>query len=108
MVTKEGIFAIMAMHIREGIMGFYAYKLSEATRDKLLGKNGEQTIVPAKYAEVVADHITYKLAKEGEPMPAVKKAEVIGVADDGNGLQALVTRINGSLERPDGKIFHVT
>ncbi len=83
-------------------MGIYAYKLDEATREGLLAA------IPPAYGKVYADHITYQLAKPGESMPELDKAEIIGIADDGKGLQAAIVRINGSLERPDGKIYHVT
>lgn len=83
-------------------MGMYSYKLDDATREGLL------TDIPAKYPSIAADHITYKLGKEGESMPELNNAEIIGVADDGHGLQTAIVRINGSVERPDGKIFHIT
>jgi hypothetical protein len=82
-------------------MGFYAYQLDEATREGLL------TDIPPKYATTFANHITYKTGKEGESMPELDKAEIIGVADDGKGLQTAIVRINGSVERPDGKIYNI-
>lgn len=83
-------------------MGFYAYKLDADTREGLLAT------IPAKYPQIIADHITFKTGKEGESIPELKTAEIIGVADDGNGLQAAVVRINGSVERPDERILHIT
>jgi hypothetical protein len=32
----------------------------------------------------------------------------VGEADDGAGVQALVVRIGGTTERPDGAIYHIT
>jgi len=34
--------------------------------------------------------------------------KVVGYVDDGEGLEALVVSVNGSTERPDGKIYHIT
>lgn len=82
-------------------MGFYAYKLDDATREGLLSD------IPPQYPATFADHIGYKTGKEGESMPELDKAEIIGVADNGKGLQAAIVRINGSVERPDGKIYNI-
>jgi hypothetical protein len=34
--------------------------------------------------------------------------EVVGVADDQRGVQALVVRIGGTTDRPDGSTYHIT
>src|SRR5919107_332704 len=36
------------------------------------------------------------------------KGVVVGVADDGAGVQALVVEIGGTTRRPDGSTYHVT
>lgn len=82
-------------------MGFYAYKLDEATREGLLA-----TIAPS-YSHVEADHILYKTGDVGESMPELHKAEILGAIDDGKGLQVAIVRINGEIERPDGKFYHI-
>ncbi len=64
---------------------------------------------PPKYREVVADHVTLatKLpARAG--LPSEEHAEVIGRADDGKGVEALVVRIGGTSDRPDGSTYHIT
>ena len=33
---------------------------------------------------------------------------MVGVADDGAGVQALVVEIGGTTRRPDGSIYHIT
>ena len=74
--------------------------LPEADRAALL----EQ--VPPAYSRVVAHHVTF--APEDQPTPEAEGGEVVGVADDGAGVQALVVRINGTTDRPDGSVYHVT
>lgn len=82
-------------------MGSYAYKLDEATREGLLA-----TIAPA-YSEVHVDYILYKTGPEGESMPHPDMMEIIGISDNGKGLQVAIVRINGTVERPDGKLYHI-
>lgn len=82
-------------------MGYYAYKLDEATREGLLA-----TFAPA-YPNVEVDHILYKYGADGESMPHPERMEIIGMHDNGNGLQAALVRINGSVERPDGNLYHI-
>lgn len=41
-------------------------------------------------------------------LPPNAEAAVIGLANDGVGLEALVVAIDGSCDRPDGSVFHVT
>ena len=45
----------------------------------------------------------------GAPLPEpAEKVEVVGIADDGNGLEALIVKVNDSATRKDGKVWHVT
>lgn len=62
------------------------------------------------YPRTVGDHVTYKagVVEDAPPPPAPETAEVVGVADDGQGVQALVLRLNGSTERWDGGVWHIT
>ncbi|HYE42427.1 MAG TPA: hypothetical protein VEA15_03455 [Caulobacteraceae bacterium] len=61
------------------------------------------------YERTVADHVTLKAGVvEDAPPPPPVEAEVVGVADDGKGVQALVVRIDGSTERPGGGVWHIT
>ena len=82
---------------------YSAYQLDSKQRESLLKQ------FPPRYPRVVADHITVLFggADVALPKPA-QKAEVIGMADDGNGLQALIVRVNGNLVRQDGSIYHIT
>ena len=79
------------------------WKLTETSRAQLLGD------FPPRYAEVVADHVTLQSGvDERAPLPADAPGEVIGKADDGEGVEALVVRIAGTSERPDGGTYHIT
>ena len=60
------------------------------------------------YERVVAHHVTLKFGDETAQAPGEVAAEIVGEADDGVGVQALVVAIDGSTARPDGGTFHVT
>jgi hypothetical protein len=65
---------------------------------------------PPRYPEVVADHVTLKLAggRNGPVPEQVAGAEIVGRADDGKGVDAMVVRIDGTTDRPDGSTWHIT
>ena len=63
---------------------------------------------PPAYPEVVAHHVTQKFGDVAAAPPSETAGEVVGVADDGQGVQALVVRIAGSTRRPDGSTYHIT
>lgn len=63
--------------------------------------------LPPRYALVVAHHVTLKLG-DGAPPEAVEHCEIVGEADDGSGVQAMVVRLGGTISRPDGGTYHVT
>jgi len=78
--------------------------LPEADRARLLEH------VPPRYDRVVAHHVTLRprvAAAEGA-MPDETAGTVVGVSDDGRGVQALVVRIAGTTQRPDGGTYHIT
>ena len=82
---------------------FYTGWLVDAdARDALLAR------FPPRYAVVVAHHVTLKFGDEAAPPPTETIAEIVGEADDGAGVQALVVTIGGSPARPDGGVFHIT
>ena len=64
--------------------------------------------IPPRYAETVADHVTHGRVDEAPPMPRVERAAVIGRADDGAGVEALVVELAGGSDRWDGSTYHVT
>jgi hypothetical protein len=77
--------------------------LDERDRKVLLAIDG-----PA-YAKTIAHHVTLKVgAQPSEKAPVAADPEVVGIADDGIGVQALVVRLGGTTERPDGGTYHIT
>lgn len=84
-------------------ISFYTgWLLDEAQRRALLAH-----FAPA-YPIVVAHHVTLKFGDRDAVAPGEVTAEVVGLADDGAGVQALVVAIEGSTARPDGGTFHIT
>jgi len=79
------------------------WRLDRAHRAALL----EQ--LPSRYPTSVADHVTLQaVAAEDAPLPPAVVCEIIGEADDGAGVQAMVVSIDGFTGRPDGSTFHIT
>ena len=60
------------------------------------------------YPDAIADHVTLKAHAEGEPLPDPVEGAIVGHADDGDGLEAMVVTIDGKTGRPDGSVFHIT
>jgi hypothetical protein len=82
---------------------FYTgWLLDPADREDLLAR------FPPSYAVVVAHHVTQKFGDRAAVPPSETVGEVVGMADDGAGVQALVVRIGGTTERPDGSTYHIT
>ena len=84
-------------------MAYTGWLIGEEERGNLMA------YYPPRYPDVIAHHITkeFPTPKDAAP-PEETEAVVIGVADDGKGIQALVCQINGSEERPDGGVYHIT
>lgn len=53
------------------------------------------------WADVIADHVTLEadVGEESDP-PAKVNGQIVGQADDGRGVQALVVATDGSTRRP--------
>ena len=82
---------------------FYTgWLLDPAQREAMLAR------FPPRYARVVAHHVTLKFGDREAQAPGAVAAEIVGEADDGVGVQALVVRIDGGETRPDGGTFHIT
>ena len=64
---------------------------------------------PPRYPQPVADHVTLstKVAADSG-LPGDNLGEIVGRADDGRGVEALVVRIGGTTDRPDGSTYHIT
>jgi uncharacterized protein YjbJ (UPF0337 family) len=79
------------------------WKLDPSERFVLLGR------FAPRYARAVADHVTLATNMSPDtPLPAPCSATIVGEADDGSGVQALVVAIDGKTDRPGGGTFHVT
>jgi hypothetical protein len=79
------------------------WKLDRAQRTQLLEAR------PATYANVVADHVTLAArAAPDAPLPEETAGEILGRADDGEGVEAMVVAISGTTDRPGGGTYHVT
>lgn|SRR5690606_22434467 len=79
------------------------WKLDQCERAELLKQ------FPPTWPDVIADHVTYEPGSPEEPSPVHDTtARIVGHADDGDGVQALVVSINGRVDRPDGSTWHIT
>jgi len=79
------------------------WQLPGTERDRLL-----ESLEPA-YAQIVADHVTLRYGTdEKTQLPAARSGEIVGEVDDGQGVQALIVRINGTTDRGDGSQYHIT
>jgi hypothetical protein len=78
------------------------WQLDPEGRERLLAH------FPPAYPETVADHVTWGRKSKAPPMPPAGKAVVIGRADDGLGVEALVVEVGGTSGRWDGGTFHIT
>lgn len=79
------------------------WRVETGERDQLLHQFAPH------YERVVADHVTLKFGTDDStPSPDPKQGEIVGEADDGEGVQALVVRIDGTTERGDGSHYHIT
>lgn len=82
---------------------YIGWALPEAERERLLH------LFPAAYPDVIAHHITLVHGVPLDaPIPTVTAGKIVGVADDGERVQALVVAIVGQTQRPDGKTYHIT
>ncbi len=64
---------------------------------------------PPRYERVVADHVTLRArVPEETPPPPPATGRIVGQADDGEGVQALVVEVDGETARPDGGTYHIT
>lgn len=59
------------------------------------------------YPDVVAHHVTLAAGSD-RPLPEPAVGEIVGRADDGRGVEALVVSIGGTTDRPGGGTYHIT
>ncbi|ALJ37757.1 hypothetical protein D9623_19205 [Azospirillum brasilense] len=83
--------------------GYVGWALPEAERARLLA------LFPARYGRTVAHHVTLAHGVGARhPLPTEREGTVLGLADDGESVQALVVAIAGTTDRPGGGTYHVT
>ena len=83
--------------------GVIGWKLDRDQRRELLQQ------FPPRYGEIVADHVTLQVrAARDSPLPCETRGEIVGRADDGSGVEAMVVAIAGTAGRPDGSTYHIT
>lgn len=79
------------------------WKVDRAQRKDLLRQ------FPPRYRNVDADHVTLRTrAAEDALLPEETLGEIVGRADDGRGVEAMVVAIAGTTDRPDGSVYHIT
>ena len=79
------------------------WKLDRTERDALLAR------FPPRWPDVDAAHVTLAARVPPDtPIPADTRGEIVGHVNDGLGLEAMVVRLGGTTDRPDGSIFHIT
>lgn len=79
------------------------WKLNGSDRESLLGR------FPPRYGRTIADHVTLRSGTDGgTALPRARSGKIVGEADDGMGVQALVVRIGETTARGDGNHFHIT
>lgn len=84
-------------------MSVTGWKLDTQERQALLDR------FPPAWPDVIADHVTLDAhAGSRTPLPEAREAIVVGIVDDGEGLQALVVSIEDTTDRPDGSTYHIT
>jgi hypothetical protein len=77
------------------------WRIDRGEREALLRR------FPPRYETVVADHVTYGHVPPIQ-LPAHDRVELIGRADDGAGVEAMVVALGGSRARPTGGTYHIT
>jgi len=83
-------------------MSVIGWKLDRLEREDLLRR------FPPRYPEPVADHVTLETTAQSTPLPPPAAARIVGRADDGRGVEAMVVALDGLTDRPDGSTFHIT
>lgn len=93
----------MASRLKGNVVAYSCWSLAEDQKDMLM------RIFSPAYPDVIAHHVTCEIgSRDSLEVPEPSKIEIIGVADDGVGVQALVVTVNGNTERPNGGIYHIT
>jgi hypothetical protein len=93
----------MAETEREQGDNVVGWKLDREQRKELLQQ------FPPRYSDVDADHVTLRIETSADSaLPEENLGEIVGRADDGRGVEAMVVAIAGTTDRPDGSTYHIT
>jgi hypothetical protein len=93
----------MAETEREPGDNVVGWKLDREQRKELLQQ------FPPCYPGIDADHVTLRIEGSAETaLPEEALGEIVGRADDGRGVEAMVVAIAGTTDRPDGGTYHIT
>lgn len=83
--------------------GYVGWALPDIERWRL------NLLIPAVYPRAIMHHVTLAFGvDETYPLPLKLPANIIGMADDGTGVQCAIVEIGGVCDRPDGSVFHIT
>ena len=87
----------------DGGLMVVGWKLDPHQREQLLAR------FAPKYAKAIAHHVTLKAnVPSSTPLPGPASGRIVGHADDGSGVEAMVVEISGTTVRPGGGTFHIT
>ena len=79
------------------------WKLDREQRKELLQQ------FPPRYGNPDADHVTLRTeAADDSELPDETLGEIVGRADDGQGVEAMAVAIGGTTDRPGGGTYHIT
>lgn len=84
---------------------YTGFLLSDKSRKELMN------LFPPQYPNVLGHHITVKFGvKKSEALPEQPNVvTVVGtINDDNNSIQGLLVEVDGEIERPDGRKYHIT
>lgn len=82
--------------------GYNGYLIGNRDRNNIF------SMFPPKYKRAIAHHITHEYGVPESLPPETNQVTIVGYADSGDGIEALVVEVNGSERRHDGKIYHIT
>lgn len=85
-------------------MSYLAYRIRDNERAQKLSE------WPPQFTRLPDHHITHVFGTGDNPppMPAPVTIEALGRVTDGHGIEAIAIRVNGSVTRPDGELYHCT
>ena len=90
------------MRVKNLKRGYNGYELPADSRATLLQE------VSALFPKVIAHHVTYEFGIYDSLPPQADTVEVIAKVDNGESIQAVIVKVNGTHMRPKGRVFHIT